>query len=294
MNQKSLRLARLLTMLPWLTQQKKVSVHEISRIFGISDKDVLTDLALLTFVGPDQAGGGLVDIQYSKEHVKVIDNQGLARPLTLNEIEIISLLMGLRTLQDLEISNSATLTAIGKLERLIKDDSLRDSVNNDLNSAIANNSILQIQYLKFSDNSISTREVEPLLIQVDGAILKLKAWCLLSSSYRTFRVDRILSTKIIDRKFVQREITEESDPPKFVISLKLDSSAKWILQQFGIRFTTEVSGDIDIQIPIHSRSWLLRFLATSAFKIKEIDLAPNEKQSLVSVLDSSINRLSKQ
>jgi proteasome accessory factor C len=281
-------------MLPWLTQQKKVSVHEISRIFGISDKDVLTDLALLTFVGPDQAGGGLVDIQYSKEHVKVIDNQGLARPLTLNEIEIISLLMGLRTLQDLEISNPATVTALGKLERLIKDDSLRDSVNNDLNSAIANNSVLQIQYLKLSDNSLSTREVEPLLIQVDGAILKLKAWCLLSSGYRTFRVDRILSTKVIDRKFVQREITEEAVPPKFLISLNLDASAKWILQQFGIRFTTEISGDIDIQIPIHSRSWLLRFLATSAFKIKEIELAADEKQSLVVVIDSIINRLAKQ
>lgn len=294
MNQKSLRLARLLTMLPWLTQQKKVSVHEISRIFGISDKDVLTDLALLTFVGPDQAGGGLVDIQYSKEHVKVIDNQGLARPLTLNEIEIISLLMGLRTLQDLEISNSATVTALGKLERLIKDDSLRDSVNNDLNSAIANNSVLQIQYLKLSDNSLSTREVEPLLIQLDGEILKLKAWCLSSSAFRTFRVDRILSTKVIDRKFVQREVTEEAVPPKFLISLKLDASARWILQQFGIRFTTEISGDIDIQIPIHSRSWLLRFLATSAFKIKEIELAADEKQSLVVVIDSIINRLAKQ
>lgn len=291
MNSNSIRLARLLTMLPWLKQQKHVSVKEIARIFNISEKDVLTDLALLTFVGPDQAGGGLVDIQYTKDHVKVIDSQGLEKPLTLNRIEVISLLMGLKTLQDLEISNQATLSAINKLEVMGKEESTLTQISLDINRAIEENFIIEIEYLNFADNLISKREIEPHLIESDGSVLVLKAWCLVSNDWRTFRIDRIVSTRLTDKSFIGRDILENSEKPKFIISITLDSSAKWILDQFGLKAKSFQNESIEIELPIHSRTWLLRFLSACAFKILKIDLISNERDALLAALELNIERL---
>ena len=56
------RLKRLLLELPWLSKNKSVSIEDFCRTFSVSRDQAVNDLTLLTFVGPSQFGGDLVDI----------------------------------------------------------------------------------------------------------------------------------------------------------------------------------------------------------------------------------------
>jgi proteasome accessory factor C len=97
------RLTRLLLELPWLIQNRNASIDSFSDQFDISRDEAIKDLSLLTYVGPGRFGGELVDIQYDDEFVSVIDSQGFDRPLKLNNIEAVLLLLGVKNLG--EISN---------------------------------------------------------------------------------------------------------------------------------------------------------------------------------------------
>jgi proteasome accessory factor C len=291
MNNNSIRLARLLTMLPWLTQQKNVSATEISRIFAISEKEVFSDLALLTFVGPDQAGGGLVDIQYTKDQVRVIDPQGLDTPLTLSDYEILTLLMGLKTLQELEVDNPATTTAIEKLARLMSEDNTRSAMNLVINSAIESNQLLKISYLSQDRGTVTERKIEPLSISAESSTLYLKAWCQKSDGFRKFRIDRVLSAEPLNDTFAYREWPQEITENLQHISLTFDVAARWVLEQYQVQPTSIDSKEIRVVLDVHSLSWLIQFLTASAFWIQKISLDQEVKSALVETISSCIARL---
>jgi proteasome accessory factor C len=290
-NHNSIRLARLLTMLPWLTQQKTVSATEIARIFAISEKEVFSDLALLTFVGPDQAGGGLVDIQYTKDQVRVIDPQGLDTPLTLSDYEILTLLMGLKTLQELEVDNPATTTAIDKLSRLMSEDNSRSVMNSVINSAIETNQLLKIRYLSQDRGTLTERNIEPLSISAESSTLYLKAWCRKSDGFRKFRIDRVLSAEPLNEVFSHREWPQELVESLHKVSLTFDVAARWVLEQYQVQPTSLDSDEIKVELDVHSLSWLIQFLTASAFWLREITLDQGNKTSILATISACIARL---
>ena len=66
------RLKRLLLELPWLSKNKSVSIEDFCKTFSVSRDQAVNDLTLLTFVGPSQFGGDLVDIQVSNNSITVV------------------------------------------------------------------------------------------------------------------------------------------------------------------------------------------------------------------------------
>jgi proteasome accessory factor C len=292
MNQNSIRLARLLTMLPWLTQQNSVSTKEISRIFDISEKEVFADLALLTFVGPDQAGGGLVDIQYTRDQVRVIDPQGLNTPLTLSNFEILTLLMGLKTLEELEVANPSTITAIEKLTRLTTNNTDRSEINSSIDKAISEYRLLEIVHISQDKGMLSQRVIEPQNIVVDGSNLYLLAWCQASEDFRKFRIDRIISAKLLDRTFTPRDEMDTSTTPSYVVKVTLDAAAIWVLEQYQVSYRRDKNSSIEIELQVYSLSWLSHFLTACAFWIQSFEADQDLKFKIRESLKSTIERLS--
>jgi proteasome accessory factor C len=292
MKQNSIRLARLLTMLPWLTQQKSVSTKEISRIFDITEKEVFADLALLTFVGPDQAGGGLVDIQYSKDQVRVIDSQGLDTALTLSNFEIMTLMMGLKTLQELEVANSSTITALDKLTRLTTNNSERSEINSNIDFAIAENRLLEIIHVSLEKGSLSKRVIEPQKVFADGSQLYLQAWCRASDNFRKFRIDRIIAAKLLSDSFTARESSEIASGPSFVVKVTLDAAATWVLEQYQVPHKDAGSNLIQAEFEVFSISWLSHFLTACAFWVRGFEGDQELKSKIRSNLKSTIERFS--
>jgi proteasome accessory factor C len=291
MRQNSFRLARLLTMLPWLQTQKSLSVSEVARVFNISQKEVLADLALLTFVGPDQAGGGLVDIQYDEDEIKVIDPQGLETALVLNNYEILSLLMGLKTLQDLEIANPATFTAIEKLEKINQPEQKISPINYEINKSMENSQTLFIDYLSLGAGEASRREVEPYKIVVENGTLYLFAWCITSNGWRNFRLDRILTAKSGDKSIVPREPMQEKTPQGYEVEIEFDSSVRWLLDQFRVKVEGQAQDKIIVKMQVFSSQWFLQFISATAAKSLRIKIPKELKVEVTQEIQNTLTRL---
>lgn len=112
------RTERLLILLPWLVRNPNKELEEVASIFDISVRQLLDDLALLTFVGPTQYGGDLVDIVYDEMGVSVVDHQGFNRPVSLSSDQLSLLALGLMAIAD-QAPVDIQSAAIALLDKLI-------------------------------------------------------------------------------------------------------------------------------------------------------------------------------
>ena len=193
------RLPRLLLELPWLIQNRNTSIDNFCAQFDISREDAIKDLSLLTYVGPGRFGGELVDIQYDDENISVIDSQGFDKPLKLNNIEAVLLLLGVKNLieisdekqeiKDLEVKLSKIIDADivasdQEEEYLLKRDIIRD--------AIKGKKQLIIHYVDSNLKLTSERSISPLNIKSEMAKEYLIALDNYTGQSRSFRLDRIV------------------------------------------------------------------------------------------------------
>ncbi len=291
MRQNSLRLARLLTMLPWLQAHGPVSVKEVSRVFNISTKEVLSDLALLTFVGPEQAGGGLVDIQYDEDFVKVIDSQGLDNVISLNSYEVVALLMGLRTLKDLDLANPATFSALEKISGFQKSDAQKTHKENEINESLSNSKVLRIEYLSFGAPAATWREVEPFYVKVENSALYLRAWCRERNAWRDFRVDRILSASCTSESFERRKDLSPETTSKYNVKIIMDAHASWLLDDFALRADLSNTEQLRLELEVFSAVWFFQFLVSTATHITQLEMPMDLKSEVYSEIENTLARL---
>ena len=73
--------------------------------------------------------------------------------------------------------------------------------------AITNFNLLEINYQKANDPEVSFRKIEPCAFySIDNKWI-LVAWCHLRESYRAFRIDRIHHFKVLSEKFEDRKFS---------------------------------------------------------------------------------------
>ena len=193
------RLARLLTLVPWLTAHSGVSKAVAAEHFGITVAQLEADLELITFTGPGLYGGELVDIYFDDETITVYDSQGLDRPVQLTADEVSSLLVGLRALQQLpDIDGAAVASAIAKLNGEAEaTDVAVDVTSSDragvVAAAIRDHRTLDIEYLHPLRDDNTRRTITPLRLFGTSGAEYVEAWCHVAEAQRTFRLDRMLS-----------------------------------------------------------------------------------------------------
>lgn len=196
------RLSQYLEILPWLVARPHVSIQEFMAEFNLTKAQANRALRTLTFVGPDQGGGGLVDIDFEDGFIYVRNAQNFDRPVSLNRLEASSLLGGLAYLK--AVAGVANLARIDALIAKISDAAnsagapfevvglqVNVVVVSALKDAIENKTRLEIKY---SDGTgkVTIRVIEPQCIEALNDLLYVAAWCQEASGVRTFRVDRIM------------------------------------------------------------------------------------------------------
>lgn len=85
--------------------------------------------------------------------------------------------------------------------------SISSNALSELQLAITNFNLVEINYRKPDDPSISFRRIEPCAILSTENKWILMAWCHLRTDYRAFRVDRIQHFKILQEKFEDRKFS---------------------------------------------------------------------------------------
>ncbi len=95
------RMTRLLSLVPYLTARPEgVGVAEAARDFGVTERQLRSDLELLWMCGlPGYGPGDLIDLAFEGDRVRVTFTAGMVRPLRLTTDEAVALVVALRALQ---------------------------------------------------------------------------------------------------------------------------------------------------------------------------------------------------
>ena len=196
------RLSQYLQILPWLVAHPHISIQEFMAEFKLTKSQANRVLRTLTFVGPDQGGGGLVDIDFEDGFIYVRNAQNFDRPVSLNRLEASSLLGGLAYLKAVAgVENQSRIAAL--MEKIsgaansagspieVVGQQVNVGFVSALKDAIESKSRLEIQY---SDGTgkITIRVIEPHVFEGLNDLLYVAAWCQKAGDVRTFRVDRIM------------------------------------------------------------------------------------------------------
>ena len=289
------RLSRLLLELPWLIQNKNTSIDIFCKQFNISRDEAIKDLSLLTYVGPGRFGGELVDIQYDDDNISVIDSQGFDRPLKLNNIEAVLLLLGVKNLGEMSKDKHELIDVETKLTKLIESDVADEnrqkeySLKRDLvKEAISNGNQLRIHYVDSSLKLTTERLITPVEITGLDAKEYLTAIDINSNQRKSFRIDRIVKVVEIPMKSSQTEQPRiEAVVEKIILRTKSWNASNII--DMNIPFS--ISGDeMIIEMNLLDSDYLLEIILRLDRNI-QITCSNETKDRLCELLDNRIKSI---
>jgi proteasome accessory factor C len=207
------RLAFLLSLVPWLMDNDRVTVAAAARHFGVPEAEIRTAVSLIAVSGvPGDTNqyqhGDLFDIAWDRfeEHDEIVLTNLVAIDDSprFSSREAAALIAGLQYLSALpEVSDRSAIDSLTtKLARGSSAPPSRvavESSGSDANLAIIRRAVAAGVQLQFDYvNSQGTREerhVDPLRVESVDADWYLRGWDHVRSAVRTFRLDRITTLR---------------------------------------------------------------------------------------------------
>lgn len=287
-------ISRMFRMIPWLAEHQGVAVKEAAREFGITASRLVHELGTLCVIGSDVgeiARGSfeyLIDFDLDEAdngRIFVTPSQYISRPLKLSQDEALSLLVALRSLQDLVDDESAAhaTSAIAKLTALIDPDAGHvevtvdhgaDGVRNLLASAITANEQLQLVY-DGVNRGVTTRPViDPVALVVHGGSAYLQAYSRTREAWRYYKVNRIAEAT----RTGSPTLDHGPPPPRQwvdevegTVELHLAAGALYLLEYDPVRESGELDDEVYLRwarVPLADRQYLTNRLLRHADQVR--------------------------
>ena len=209
------KLTFLISLVPWLLDNDRVTVAEAAAHFAVDEKQIREAVALVAMSGipGDTAAylpGDLFDIDwdaFDNGEIAITQHVAIDDAPRFSAREAAALIAGLRHLQVLpENANSLVLPAlVEKLKRgasaepsaLAVADGPARELTALVHRGIAEGHRLRFTYLN-SRGERETRDVDPLRVESIDNELYLRGWCHLRDALRTFRFDRMSAVEDTD------------------------------------------------------------------------------------------------
>ena len=267
----SVRLSRLLAIIPWVVERDGATIAEIAAHFVVPEADVLEDLSLVQCCEiPPYGPANTLGIVVFDDEVVVEPGAMLSRPLRLGPQEGFGLLTaGRAALAAVGDTNGSLASALAKLEAAL---GARSPVQVDLDrpefldlvdDARKNRHRLEIDYYTAYRDELTTREIDPYTVVNHDGDWFAQAWCHRVGALRTFRVDRIERAEATGDTFEDPD--GELPPPRLgpgddgeAVTVKLPASARWVVETYPTRavedrdeggwlVTLDVAGDVFLE-----------------------------------------------
>ncbi len=287
------RLSRLLAMVPWLLERQGVALDDAARHFAITTDQLVDDLELLFVCGaPGHMPDDLIEAEWESGRVYLGNADAISRPLRLGQDEALALLVGLRTLADLERpgggQDAVVQSALAKLSAAAGDAAAAaTSVQVDITAgadpgvlavvrgALARGRRLHLRYLVATRDEVTERDVDPLdLATLDGRWY-LQAWCHRSQGLRRFRLDRVLAADeldvaaqppadVADARFGDELFAPDERGP--LVVLDLAPAARWVAESVPVEDVAELDAGGDgepvlrVRLRVVDDAWLRRLV----------------------------------
>ena len=289
------RIPRLLLELPWLFQNRNVSLDTFCKEFSLTREQAIDDLTLLTYVGPGRFGGELVDIQFDEENISVIDSQGFNRSFKLNSFEALLLLLGVKFISE-HSNNSSTLKIVeNKLVDLIDNNHIAKMrvSNMNINKQVISESIsgdneVLINYINSNFGTSTQRRVKPLTIYSIEGNEYFDALTNENGSRKTFRFDRLVSVEAASDKIItEKPLSEQRNISKVKIS-----SPAWNLSRIlDLGLTTQIIDErLIIEMDIYDEDYLLDLIIRLGLDT-QIECETKIKSNLLAILNKRIEKV---
>ena len=267
------RTARLLDLVPYLATHQGISVDELAREFSITPSEILDDLTTLWMCGlPGYTALELMDLSFETGYVTISNAETLARPRTLDRNEVLTLILGLETMLESQSSQETPLALqIGSLieklsqfldiARLVQAGTPSSSmVRGELEKSISSRIPLEIDYHSLTRDEVSTRIIHPLEFTSLRESEYVFAFCELSNGYRTFKVDRIIETRKIEK--VASYPSPENltvDVPLNKIVISIDSRERDVAERFNLAAESlAIDSHKEVTVESFTPDWAIR------------------------------------
>jgi proteasome accessory factor C len=281
----SVRLSRLLNMIPYFIAHPGISAAEAAADLGVTTKQLMSDLNQLWMCGlPGYGPGDLIDLSFSEESIEVTFSAGIDRPLRLTSTEATALLVALRSIVDMPgmVDPTAAHAAIAKIESAIAGGASTDADGRfptppqeaptvaAVRSALALGRALRLVYYSASRDVVSERIVDPIRIVLVDDNSYLQAWCRQAEGVRLFRFDRIeAATELDELARPPKHATEatagldlfQDDPAVPSARLRIHADYAWVLDQYPMhRLAVYPDGSLEATMRFATLDWMARLL----------------------------------
>lgn len=213
------QLPRLISILTMLKSKRLITGTEIAKKFDVSLRTIYRDIRKLEEAGvpiitEEGKGYSIMDgytvspVQFQQEEVNALITAEKIIAKTKNEALIANFGNALVKIKSTFQSNMQTKSELLDAKMLVFSTSKTTVQSNSLSAlqlAMTNFYMVKMKYQKINTDEISEREIEPAAIYSYDEIWIVIAWCHLRDDYRTFRIDRILDYKILNKRFEDRK-----------------------------------------------------------------------------------------
>ena len=282
------RLARLLTMVPWLVNRQGIDLQQAADDLGVSVEQLEADLNLLFLCGYGQLPDELIEADWEEGRVFVGNADTIARPLRLGVDEAVTLVVGLRALREVPGlgERDAVDRALAKLEdaagaaaaparrvRAEVADGASPEVLARARQAIADHRRVHLRYLVPGRDETTERDVDPMrVVGMDGRWY-LEGWCHRAEDTRMFRIDRVEELTVLDvdgtppAEARERDLSEGTfrpAPDDLVVTLRLLPGATWVADYYPVESLEDVpaadGGGLLVRMRTADTAWLRRLV----------------------------------
>jgi proteasome accessory factor C len=278
------RLRRLLVLVPYLVKHPGTELAEITRLFGVRQDELTSDLNLLFVSGlPPYGPGDLIGVAIEEGRVWIDMADYFSRPLRLTRAEALAVYLRGTALAVTPGLREATAlaSALRKLEERLGPDTLGELAErveaaeggkpaetlDALRRAVAGNERVRIEYYAASSAQTTAREVDPEEVFFAIGNWYVAAFDHRSGEERLFRADRIRSVEPTGDTFEPRGLAgagralytpTERDVP---VRLLLHPAARWVGEYYEVDAETETpAGDLEVQLPASRLEWVARLV----------------------------------
>jgi proteasome accessory factor C len=284
------RMTRLLALVPYLTARPQgVAVAEAARDFGVSERQLRSDMELLWMCGlPGYGPGDLIDLAFEGDRVRVTFTAGMVRPLRLTSDEAVALVVALRTLRELPglAEAEAVSRALAKVsvvaghvgERgmtpVVVSVDAQEQALAVVRQGLTEQRALHLTYYVPTRDERTERDVDPMRLHLVDGRWYLEAWCRSVEGVRLFRLDRVDAVRVLDEPAAPPPQAHERDldsgvyqpePGSPVVRLRLDRGARWVAEYYpveDVRPVEDPPGGLAVAVRTADLAWARRLVAT--------------------------------
>ena len=286
------RLRRVLAVVPWIVANPGQLVSDVARRFGLSESDLLADLGVVFMVGlPPYSPDALIDVQIDDEgRVTILLADYFSRPLRLTPGQGLALLASSEALLSVPGTDTdgALARALDKLANAVGVESAsavdirlglaEESTLDQLRSAAAAGTEVEIVYYSYNRDATTVREIAPWRVFADAGNWYVHAWCHVADGERVFRVDRVEELKPLGRP-ARVEVAGAGRDKVFLaaeqtsrVTLRLDPEAAWVVDAYPVEdIVEEADGGIRVTLAVSEIPWLERLLVRLGHQAELLD-----------------------